>query len=336
MALEQLAVNDVRPVIDRVRVTTGLPTASPLAGFSASTSMYVAGRGLLCVSGSTRCMVAPDGVFAPIAIGRFGNEQVQLGLCGLGGRRWYCEYERQRRNQPDSLFNGHAYALSPVTLQGATDLGAVPFNIGGSPEANYGPAALLPDGAWLVVGFGNDRLGPGRYVGGVFQIEADMPAGAGSAFFSWAEHDDEIWICGGNGSAVRYDFVRRVFVGPVLQTGLSNSGLFYMRKHGVLLSISGSSGPARTYVHALTPRPDRMEQTVAPPPRQGRVSRVRTRLLGSYNEPCEGEAVQWTAPAGYQIVPVQPVTDADGYALADLIVPFGMTGGGSVTAEVVI
>ncbi len=336
MALEQLAVNDLFPVIDRVLVTTGVADASPLGSLSTGGAMYVEGRGVLCGNGT---VVMPDGAFAPIAISRFGTTTtVQRGLCGLGGRRWYCEYERQRSTQVDPLFNGHAYALSPVTLQGAVDLGAVPFNFSG-PQANYGPAALLPDGTWLVVGFsygegGQARLGPGRYVDGAFQLEADLPDDAGSAWFSWADDDDEIWICGGSGSAVRYNYARRAFAGPVLQSGQYNVGMFYLRKHGVFLSLADS--PPRTYVHATTPRPDRIVQTVAPPPRQGRVSRVRTRLLGSFNEPCAGEPVQWRATEGYQVVPVQPVTDRDGYALADLIVPFGMTGAGSVTAEVVI
>lgn len=327
MALELLAGPfDVLPVIDRVRVMTGVADTRTPGGDIGGQCMLIEGRGILSHVSSVRYLVQPDGAYSLLGYGRFSlptQASVRVLLWAADGRRTYGEFEQ---TAPTSrISTGSVHELHPVTLAGFNAVANAPP---GGPQA----AVLLPGGVWLSTSF--HALAISRYDGAAWVREADLPVVAGN-YLSWAEAQDEIWIANLIGEACRYNWrTRRVTA--LVRTDVECMGMWYWRKHGVFLSLHSQQGGTRSVrVWAATPRPTKIEQTVLPPPTAGRVSRISTRLLGSYNEPCAGETVQWSAP-GYEIVPLSPITDESGYARADLIVPMGATGGGSVTASVVI
>lgn len=332
MALELLAGPfDVFPVVDRTRVTTGLPTTQPSPLEMGGDAVLIDGRGILTGSGDRqRFVVQHDGAYAQIGVARFQQVGMQPGyvLTCLGGRQSYAEYDRYGTGSP-ALSTGRLHELHPVTLMGWKDIGSPPP---GAPQS----AMLLPDGTWIsaVAMLGAPAMA--RHSGGSgWVVDAELPISAG-AYLSHADNPDEVWVANFLGECVRYDWRRRLVVSGVMRTHLPCFGMFYSRKHRVILTISSESNIRRVRVWATTPRPVTLVQTVTPAPTAGRVSRLSVRLLGSDSEPCPGESVRWTAPSGYQVITVQPVTDESGYALADLIVPMGAAGSASVTAEVVI
>lgn len=317
MALELLAGPfDCAPVIDRNVVTGTTDTTYPASGMGAG--MLIEGRGVLTEAGGLRrFLVQPDGAFAQLGGARFSNSTTVLAWSETTDR-WYAEYER-------SVTGGRVRLLHPITLMGWEDIGAAPASTPSS-------AALLPDGTWISTGF-SDAVQ--RYRDGAWTVDAHVPIVAG-LYLSWAEDPEEVWLANASGDCLRYNWRARAATTGILRTHVNCTGMWYWRKHRVLMSLHAESGLRRVRVWATTPLPAALVQTVTPAPTAGRVSRVRTRLLGSDAEPCVGEVVSWSVPSGYQLVPLQPVTDDSGYALADLIVPMGMAGDGSVTASVVI
>lgn len=327
MGLELLAGPfDVFPVVDRVLVTTGVADARPPGIDIAGQCMLIEGRGVLTHAGNLRFVVQPDGAYAQLGSGRFNRPTMASArvLAWVeGGQRSYAEYETTSTG--DYFSTGRVHELHPVTLTGWRDLGPVPAF---APHA----AAYLPGGIWISTSF--DVLRLRRYNGTAWDVEADLPL-ASAHFLSWAESPDEIWLGNLLGEVCRYNWrTRAVVVGSLRRTGVACMGIWYWRKHGVFVSLHNESGVRRTRVWASTPLPTKLEQTVLPAPTAGRVSRVRSRLLGSHDEPCAGEVVTWEVPAGYQLVPLSPVTDSDGYALADVVVPMGATGTGAIVARV--
>lgn len=328
MALELLAGPfDCVPVVDRVRVTTGQPATGNPGDTIGGYTMLIEGRGILTQFGRVRTLVQPDGAFARLGFGRFamlGQSNV-LGLAWVDGlRQSYVEYEQYVSGS--AISTRRAHELHPVTLAGWRDVGPEP------PNRPYN-AAMVRDGSWISTAFGLTAVH--RHNGASWIQEATLPIVRGT-YLSWSDDPDEVWIANQEGDAVRYNWVVRAAVGSVVRTHVANFGMFYWRKHGVFVSIHSEAGIRRTRVWATTPRPHSLMQTVLPAPTAGRVSRIATRVVGSDGEPCAGEVVRWTVPDGYQLVPLSPVTNVDGYAFADLIVPMGATGTAEVSAEAVV
>lgn len=315
------------PVVDRDAVVGRAPTA--YADFTGD-AMFVEGRGVLSQGSNRRHLVQHDGSFATLGQGRY-RQQSQVVLAWVdGGKRGYAEFERY------SDAASRLYALHPVTLMGWRAIGARP------PGNLQSVGALLPNGRWLRP----LTSGVGEWNGIEWVRVADLSelffTGA-LEYLSWADGPEEIWLGTRTGECVRYNWATRTRTSGRLRLDAGSSmGLWYWQKHDLLVSMNMELLPgAMSYralvrVHATSPRPAKLVQTVAPAPMAGRVSRVTTRVLGSYDEPCAGENIRWSASSALSLVPLQSVTDADGYAYADLIVPMGASGSGDVTSEAVV
>lgn len=148
-------------------------------------------------------------------------------------------------------------------------------------------------------------------------------AGSGLATVSRTANERVLAVVWPSGEVLYYDVVAKAQVSGSANIGV-NVGAWYSLKHDIFVALSTAN---TMKIFANAPRPSSLSNPVAITPlTQGRVSQVRVRLLGSNNEACPDELVDWSITAGVgALVRAQSTTDASGYAYNDYVAP--VTGG---------
>lgn len=158
-------------------------------------------------------------------------------------------------------------------------------------------------------------------------------AGTGRPTVSRTKAANVVALVYPNGPIVYYDVVARAQAQGSANIG-ANDGAWYSVKHDIFIAIA--SHAVKVFANAVKPaslsNPSAVDSIV-----QGRVSKVRVRLLGANADPCVGELIDWSITAGLgALASTQSTTDEDGYAYNEFIGP--LTGGsgspfGSVTIQ---
>lgn len=145
-----------------------------------------------------------------------------------------------------------------------------------------------------------------------------------------------VWVCFRSGDIFLYDAINKAVMGRPTGIAEGNEGMWYSPALDVFISAHKTHGTQgdelALCVWANEPRPHSM---IAPEPVgtliDGTVTRLRTRVLGSYGEPCGGHVVSWSLTGPGALSSVTSVTDADGYASAEYIAP--LADGGQIAVH---
>jgi hypothetical protein len=135
-----------------------------------------------------------------------------------------------------------------------------------------------------------------------------------------------VCIIYGGGGILFYDVnLKQQVARPVARIG-ANNGAWYSVKFDIYVSCVVERDDWHVSVWANAVRPDSLSAPEAvTPPKTGKVSQLRVRLLGAYAEPCAREIVSWSIVSGDgSLTSTQSLTDADGYAYIGYCAPLSI------------
>jgi hypothetical protein len=275
-------------------------TEAPVGKTIAGAPIWIDGRGLLLpISSEGVYLVQMDGAAYPVAT---ESNDYGLALIGAGGApstrpRWY--------GLSDSLGTYGEWDIDAVTLFKTDRVGDSYVTLG----RNY---ARLHD-RYVYPLAGRIYARPlDLSASGI--IEASMNNLTHGVSLSWAA-GNELVVGSSDGQVVRYDWIKKSFVGALRTIGMTCLGLWWSAKHGVHVSLHDAGETLALRVWAATVRP---AVVGAPVPEAnltaGRRTRIRATVLGAHADPCAGEVVAWSLSGPGTLAPLASYTDDEGVA----------------------
>jgi hypothetical protein len=210
----------------------------------------------------------------------------------------------------------------------------------------YGPVSSLADARILC----SDRwLAAYKYSDGTFKVrskaldlsgswvdEAVITGATGTngvSSVSKTSKNDEFYFTSIGGFSVKYNVTTKQFDASTVSFMPTNKFCWYSPKLNVFVLVDANS---KIQIYAATPKPNTISNPAAVGSfLRGQINTVRVRLLGSNNEPCPNELVNWMLTSGSgNLLTAQSTTDSSGYASAKYLAP--LTGGSApvIQAEV--
>lgn len=198
-------------------------------------------------------------------------------------------------------------------------------------------AAVLPD-RYLWIATGGGELYSSPHGSTTLTLEHAFTGASGRGTVSAGPEAGQIWVAFESGHLWLYDTADQVEIGGGGGLGMSCLNIWYSQLYDLFISlheVDAVSQALRAWAREARPAavsaPEALEPLV-----QGRVAALRTRVTGSYGEPCAGRRVDWSLTGDGALAAAQSETDADGYALVDYVAPVALSAAeASVTAEVV-
>lgn len=210
---------------------------------------------------------------------------------------------------------------------------------GGSVDGGN-PWTVLAD-RWIRAYIGQIRTLPRGTVGlvsGTVEAVLTSEVGVGGSGWITPARPSTVFAAFPGGVAFEYDFVRKTGVGWKRNLNLTGvKGFFYSRELGIFISVhklSNAQDVLRLWADEVRPVSVSVPAAVTPVI-EGRVARIETRVAGDAADPCIGFLVDWSLAGPGSLSVPQSMTDEDGYARVDCLVPPGASGTGQVSATVV-
>jgi hypothetical protein len=170
---------------------------------------------------------------------------------------------------------------------------------------------------------------------GGFVSEAALSGPGGSSKVSRTNKPNVVCIIYDSGDVLFYDVAAKAEVIPAWRPHIgSNVAAWYSVRFDIYIALVDVSGVKSISVYANEVAPATLSNPVGTLTK-GRVSTVRSRLLGSNSEPCAGELIAWSMTGDGALTATQSKTDADGYASVGYIAPFAVTTAPTIEAEAV-
>lgn len=162
----------------------------------------------------------------------------------------------------------------------------------------------------------------GRDLGATDAVISDY----GGGLLAIGYQNGDIWI---------YDPVNLTHIGEWKTIDSENKGIWYSQRFKIWISMHNETGPSRNEIRvwANETRPATLSDPIALQAiNRGRVSDMQVQLLGSADEPINGQLIEFDLVSGPgELLNLQALTDEEGYAITRYACP--VSGSGSVQID---